>query len=107
MSARTITFETKGYLTGYSSVGPKEFKDDPVKAAESVVYGNLHIPKDWTFVGKATITLELPTEQALGGAKVEALSAELRDVRAKLYSEETRIKAKINELLAITNEVEQ
>lgn len=106
MSVRTITFETTAYLTEYSHVGPVEFREDAEKAARTLYY--THVPcKSWTAVGKATITLTLPSDSELIDAKVEALTSELRDIRAKLYSEETRIKAKINELLAITNEVEQ
>jgi len=55
----------------------------------------------WSVCGEADITLRLLPEDALIGAKVDSLRAELTKVRADAIARETAITQQINTLLAI------
>ncbi len=57
----------------------------------------------WTKIGLATITLDIPDDNALVSAAVKALQAEAANIRAKATAEVTAIEGMINQLLAIEN----
>jgi hypothetical protein len=100
---KTITAETKAWILGASSLGPKELQDP--KCINSLVYASHDMSAHgWTLVGKATITVEVPDEKAIIESKVTALKSELKTVRAEAEARANQIQGCINDLLALTYE---
>lgn len=101
----TITGKTKAYITEYSSLRPEDFKSpDGAMVNQFQFYNGTLTPSGWTFVGEATITVELVDPNALIGNKVEALKAQLQKHRADSHVVEKRLKDQIGKLLAISFE---
>lgn len=101
---KTITATTKAWLTSYA--GPDDLTGTQDRAIEALAYH----PRDmnssgWTYAGQATITVELVDNDTLILNKVSALRSELQTVRANAEIEAGNLEAKIQKLLAITNEV--
>mgnify|MGYP000905378062 FL=1 len=61
---------------------------------------------NYTFLGTATITLELRPHAELVADKVQAMTAQLKELRANNAKAETELMGKIQNLLAITNGLE-
>lgn len=95
------TFETTAWLTSSYSASPEDLLQG--KALNSIAVSQ-HDMTDcgWTRVGKATVTVELLSQDAMVEAKVDALQAELQTARAEFSVKESRIQEQIQNLLAIT-----
>mgnify|MGYP000930879758 FL=1 len=61
---------------------------------------------NYTFLATATITLELRPHAELVADKVQAMTAQLKELRANNAKAETELMGKIQNLLAITNGLE-
>ena len=61
---------------------------------------------NYTLIGTATITLEPRQHTELVADKVQAMTAQLKELRANNAKEETELMGKIQNLLAITNGLE-
>lgn len=57
----------------------------------------------YILIGKAEIEIELLTPAEINNGAVEALKAQVQEVRAKAEKEVTQLQDKINQLLAIEN----
>lgn len=101
---KVITGKTKAWLTAYGD--PEALTEGGEKAISEVAFSNSNMSSQgWTYVGEATITFECVDNDTLILNKVAALRGELQSVRAKAEIETGNIEAKIQKLLAITNEV--
>ena len=58
----------------------------------------------FVLIGHAEIDIELLTPAEINNGAVEALKAQVQEVRAKAEKEVNQLQDKINQLLAITNE---
>lgn len=100
--ARTITHTTQAWLPAF--VNPKRLHDND--AADSLTFYTPLRLKAWleggyTFVGPATITVEIPDESSIYAAKVESLKAAKTQVLAEAQAQATAIEGEIQKLLAI------
>ncbi|MBK5204322.1 MAG: hypothetical protein JJD98_02625 [Polaromonas sp.] len=101
---KVITGKTKAWLTSYN--GPDDLLGDPDKAVAAIALSNNDMTSSgWTFVGRATVTFECADNDTLVLNKVAALRGELQSVRANAEVAAGKLELKIQNLLAITNEV--
>lgn len=100
-----ITTECKAYMAEYCSITPDDFKNPQQIDASQLVFSShdwIHgTPADWTYVGKAVITVEIPSVDAIIGAKVDSLKAQVKAIRADAEAKVNFIESQINNLLAI------
>lgn len=102
---RTITGKTTAWLASHQ--GPEAL----VGKKESQLIGDLYYAnhdmssQGWSKVGKATITLEIPEDDQLIANKVDALRKEITRTRADAEVKARDLEEKVQQLLAITNEV--
>lgn len=106
--SRTITTQCRAYTAPWHSVKVSDL-GELTNAAELLYLeadvGHQSIPKDWTLVGEATITVELvANDQAVAGA-VAALRATLAEHQAEAERKTKAIQSEIQKLLALPCEV--
>lgn len=104
---RTITATLTAYATEYCSLTPQDYAEKAGQAiAERLSFARFGaVPKGWSVVGTAEVTITLPDADTLIANKVEALRAEKGKVMAEAGAAVTRIERQIQQLLAITHEV--
>jgi hypothetical protein len=96
-----ITTEAKAFLEKKSGVTPADLRTEEGARrlsffrADMSAYGFLYI-------GKATITVEIPDEKELVENAVASLREQAAHIRAKATAECTEIEGQIQQLLAIT-----
>lgn len=94
------------WLGSYSGLTPEDFKNPKEKIIDGLSFakvGQDMTSTGWTYVGEATITVELVDKDTLINNKVEALRAEAVTIRAEATMKCTRIEEKINQLLCLEN----
>jgi len=97
---KTVTVETKAWITGYSSLTPADLENGRVAG---LIYTDADMKSDgWTLVGTATITVSLVDKDTLIQNKVAALREEAKAIRADATEKVTRIEGQIQNLLAIS-----
>ncbi len=106
MTTRTITATTQAWLPEHR--GPDDIAGTPEAAISALVF---HDPIDgdcsywralgYTFVGNATITVEVQDERAIVESKVESLRAQKAKVLGDAHAASVAIESKIQKLLAI------
>lgn len=100
-----IKGKTTVWLSG-SYYGPDDLKKDGSKAVGKLSYSDHDMTEQgWTKIGTAQITLDLIDDEQMVANKVVSLNAEIRKIRANSENAITELQAKIQSLLAITNEV--
>lgn len=68
----------------------------------SLLFYNLDMSPEWTRIGEATITVDVPDENEIKLSMVESLKAERERVLADAQVKANEIEEKIQNLLAIT-----
>lgn len=99
-----ITQQLTAWMVAGSPLGPDDFKCPGSMNLGSLTYsdGRLDMTKaGWTRIGTATVTLELPSVNAVIEAKVGALRAEITQTRAEAEAKVNYIESQISNLLAI------
>lgn len=100
-----ITGTVKVWLTN-DHYGPDDIKRDGSKCIGKLGYFNGDMTlSGWTQIGEADITLRLVSDDAMVANKVSALREEIKSVRAEAEATVTRLEGRVQQLLAITNEV--
>lgn len=102
-----ITGKTKVWLNS-EWYGPVEIKRDGGEAINHLTYTDINMSSSggaYVCIGTAEITLDLVDEATMVDGKVEALRAEVKSIKAKAEMESTALEGKIQQLLAICNEV--
>jgi hypothetical protein len=98
----TITSKTKAWISVHGSPDAL-FGDDKSAAVDELSFSQLDMKSaGWTYVGEATITVDVPDQDALIGNKVESLRAEKQKVLAEAQAKATQLEGQIQKLLAIT-----
>jgi hypothetical protein len=99
---KTITGKTKAWLS--ESGSPDALLGDNHGAAVSSLSFCSWDMKSvgWTYVGEATITVDIPDHDTLIGNKVESLRAEKQQILAEAQAKATQLEGQIQKLLAIT-----
>ena len=77
-------------------------KNDHDSILDSLVFSNIDMSQEWTRIGEATITDDVPDENEIKLAMVESLKAERERVLADAQVKANEIEEKIQNLLAIT-----
>lgn len=100
---KTVTCTTKAWIPGHSSIGPDDLQNPNKLDQLSFTSADMQAA-GWTYVGTATLEVEIPDVQALVESKVSALKNELANIRAEAEMKATQIQGRINDLLAISYE---
>lgn len=77
-------------------------KNDHDSIVDSLAFSNFDMSGQWTRIGEATITVEVPDENEIKQGMVESLKAERERVLADAQAKANEIEEKIQNLLAIT-----
>ena len=100
-----ITGTTKAWLCN-DIYGPDDIKREGSKCVDRLGYSDQDMSRHgWTLIGEADITLRLVSDDTMVGNKVAALREEIKAVRANAEAKATALESKVQQLLAITNEV--
>ncbi len=105
MTTRTITATTQAWLPEHR--GPDDIAGTPEAAINALVFntpfgdGAYWMELGYTFVGNATITVEVQDDRAIVDNKVEALRAQKAKVLGDAHAAATALESKIQKLLAI------
>lgn len=100
-----ITGTVKAWFTN-DWYGPEELKRDGIKAVGFLGYSNSDMSTHgWTCIGTAEITITLVDQNQMVANKVEALRKEITKTRADAEMKARGLEEKVQQLLAITNEV--
>jgi hypothetical protein len=99
---KTVTGKTKAWLTDYGDPKKLLSNDDNEAISACVFYPGDMSNACWTYVGEATITIELVNEEQVISNKVDALKKSIVHVRADAQVAINDIQNKIDSLLAIT-----
>jgi tRNA 2-selenouridine synthase SelU len=97
-----VTATLKAWLPEYSSLKPEELHTE--KAVNEMVFSLCDMRgSGWTYVGDATINVDLVlTPDQLIASKIETLKAQQTKVRAEAYDRVNQLEAMIQNLLAIS-----
>ncbi len=97
-----VTATMKAWLPEYSSLKPEDLQTE--KAVDSMVFSTCDMrDSGWTYVGNATIKVDLVlTPAQLIASKIETLKAQQTKVRAEAYDRVNQLEAMIQNLLAIS-----
>lgn len=100
--SRIIQTVAKAWLPDWSHIGPAELAE--LKDATELHFSNCDMTSSgWTYIGTATISVEVITDtETLVANKVEALRGEVQKIRAEAQVQVTRLEDQIQKLLAIT-----
>ena len=101
-----ITGKTKVWASEF--YGPADIKRDGAKCVQRLTYTDCDMSGSscgYSLVGTAEITIDFVDEQIMVDNKIEALRAEVKSIKAKAEMEATALEGKIQQLLAICNEV--
>lgn len=98
---------TTGVWLSDSYYGPDDIKRDGPKCVGKLSYIDYDMSKSagWVKIGTAEITLNLISDDQMVANKVESLKTEIQTIRATSENAITQLQAKIQSLLALTNEV--
>ena len=100
-----ITGRTKVWITG-EYYGPDDIKRDGPKCVGRLTYCEHDMSASgWSYIGTAEITLDLVDDKIMVDNKIETLRAEVKSIKAKAEMQATALEGKIQQLLAICNEV--
>lgn len=92
------------WLSPYSSKGPEDLNSET--NIQTLMYAEA-MPNDYTKVGEAELVITFFERDVVVSAKVESLRAELQTVRAEAQIKALQLEGKIQQLLAIGNEVDE
>jgi hypothetical protein len=99
---RTITTETQAWLQ--MGRDPQDLTGNPERAINVLTFdsdGEYLKAIGYTFVGTATITVQVADERAIVESKVASLRAQKAKVIGDAHAEATAIESRIQKLLAI------
>ena len=100
-----ITTECTAYMAEHCGLTPNNFKRPETINASDLIFSTHDwkgdLPEGWTRVGKAVITVEIPSVDTIIGAKVDSLKAQVKAIRADAEAKVNFIESQINNLLAI------
>lgn len=97
-----ITGSLKAWLPEYSSLRPDQLHTP--EAIDAMVFSRCDMRgSGWTFVGEASITVDLILKpEELIASKIETLKAQQTKVRAEAQTELNRLEDMVQNLLAIS-----
>ena len=97
-----ITAKMKAWLTEYSPLRPDQLNTP--EAIDAMVFSCSDMrDSGWTFVGEATITVDLILKpEALIASKIETLKAQQNKIRSETQKELNRLEDMVQNLLAIS-----
>lgn len=103
---KTITGTTNAWLASFQ--GPEVLMGPDESIASKLFYSSSDATvHGWTLVGKATITVEIPEPDQLIANKVASLRKEITQTRADAEMKARDLEEKVQQLLAITYEVQE
>lgn len=103
---KTITGTTDAWLASHQ--GPEVLAQPDESTARKLFYSSSDATvHGWTLVGKATITVEIPEPDQLIANKVASLRKEIMQTRAEAEMKARNLEEKVQQLLAITYEVQE
>lgn len=97
-----VTTTIKAWITEYNHVTPDELKTPEGVATLNFSRHDMTM-SGWTFVGDATITVDILETRALVDNKVAALREQAASIRAEATAKVTKIEGQIQQLLCIEN----
>lgn len=101
MTARTITAEIGAWLMPTESLSI--LKEEPARIVDALSYCNNDMKScGWTYVGKATISVEIAGEDELVANKVQSIRQQITEVRIETESKVARLEDELKKLLALT-----
>jgi hypothetical protein len=104
MSALKTTLTV--WLTG-ESYGPEDLKREPERVVRILGYSAVDMSAcGWSRVGTAEVEITLDDVDQMVSNKVDALRKEIAKTRANAEFRAVQLEAKVQQLLAITNEVD-
>ena len=108
-----MTFKRKGtvnvWLASSACTAPSDLhKLDDERLIASVQFQNIDMsPSGWTRVGTAEVIITLDDYKTCTANQVAILQSQLKEMRAEHQQAQNRLTKRINELLAIENEVQE
>lgn len=98
-----VTYEAFAYMSKYDTMeGVMSGKDQPALLQTKSDY---FAKEGYTFIGAATVTVEMESPDAIVQGQIEALNAELQKERAESQQRQNAILDQISKLSCLTNEV--
>jgi hypothetical protein len=96
------TAQMHAFISKESSATPQELQTEKgVRKMSFFSDKKYWIELGYTYIGEATITVEVPDERTLIDSKVEALREEIKTTRAEATAKVTKLEGQIQQLLAI------
>ena len=102
---RTITAEVPAYLFSIY-YGPQDLQRPDAEVANLLTLRDMSASPDYVRVGTAQVTIDLVDQSEMVANKVEALKAQKQRTLADAQAKATAIESQIQQLLAITHEVQ-
>jgi hypothetical protein len=97
-----VTATMGAFLPKESSATPQELQTEKgIRRMSFFTDKEYWIGIGYTYIGEATITVEVPDERTLIDNKVEALREEIKTTRAEATAKVTKLEGQIQQLLAI------
>lgn len=104
-AARTITGTTKAWITEHSTARPEHLAEGDPRLVKWLAYSDMDMGTEgWVLVGKAQITIDLPSLDEVVTNQVAALRQQITNVRAEAENKATQLERQVQQLLAITME---
>jgi hypothetical protein len=97
-----VTIETKAYLSDSSNVTPDQLQT-PEGARHLSFFKSDMTGYSYTYIGPATVTVDVPDQRTLVESKVASLRAQAANLRAETTAKCTAIEGQIQQLLCIEN----
>jgi hypothetical protein len=97
-----VTATMHAFLPSESSATPQELQTPKgVRRMSFFSDKDYWLRLGYTYIGEATIAVDVPDEKALIDSKVEALREEIKTTRAEATAKCTQLEGQIQQLLAI------
>ncbi len=91
----------------YAFAAPHQSRDIESIRVQDLIYSDHKTFSDWVLVGEATISVSLYSREEITSGLIASLRAQQQEIRAKAQASITALDDRINNLLAITNQLEE
>lgn len=99
-----VTSTTHAFISPNSTVTPQVLQTEKgVRGMSFFADKDFWIKQGYTYIGEASITVDVPPERELVDSKVAALREEIVTTRAEATATVTRIEGQIQQLLCLEN----